>query len=314
MLASQLAAEIDPDAAVRQDFLAKLVGDDTTESVIGVALGFIDPSLTGSEAATPSLLLGWTRPVIGSLLYLDGFRALDDWGPYIREDFHRLLTESFIVNVLTYLQPVQLVAMPRPIPEVALGDRCHCGGPLGPGTFGIGATRNGVRGVLTAGHVSPVINPAKPPVAYQSNGNRVGTVVERMCYQFDRYGAPVAANTDVPDVTFIELSDQDDPITGSSYTPGVGKKWDVVTSYGANTTGSSPLAAVRCAITSGSSAYGNWAEAMFTRQAISKRGDSGAAVFNAQGEVVGQVVGGYPGVFTVIQDMAYLLGEIGAVL
>lgn len=315
MLASEFAAETDPGAVERQDVLVKMLSDFTTESVIGVALGFVDPRVMDSEEAVPSLLLEWARPVVGYCLYQGGFEPLDDAGGYIEKEFYHKLGGTFINQVLSYVQPVQLIAMPRPLPQTARGDAAHCGGSLGPGTVGVPATRKAVRGFLTAGHVSPVIDHSNPPVAYGSGGTLVGTVVERMCYQFDRYGSPVQKEADIPDVAFIELDNQNDPIAATNYVAGPAKKWDIVTSYGAVTSGqSAPLAAVRCAITSGNEAYGNWAEAMFTRKAISTFGDSGAAVFNADAQVVGQVVGGYPGAFSVIQDIEYLLVATEAVL
>jgi hypothetical protein len=53
---------------------------------------------------------------------------------------------------------------------------------------------------------------------------------------------------------------------------------------------------------------------MITMQAISAPGDSRAAVVNAAGEVIGHVVGGATGVYSVIHDIDYQLKATGATL
>ncbi|MGO9355402.1 MAG: hypothetical protein ACLP3C_32915 [Mycobacterium sp.] len=88
---------------------------------------------------------------------------------------------------------------------------------------------------------------------------------------------------------------------------------DTVTADGAVTSGQqSELSTV--AMTFAGPCSANWGEAMLTAYAISAPGDSGAQVLNASGEVVGQVVGGYPGVYSVVQDIDYVLKATGAVL
>ena len=172
--------------------------------------------------------------------------------------------------------------------------------------------QNGKLGVLTAGHVCPRLDGGTVH-AYEPSGVEVGIVTQRMCYQYESDGHDVTAGTDVPDVAFIELSDQNEP--PHSVTAAAAKNWDAVTAHGAVTSGlSSPLEAVGCSMASVSPDCGNWGEAMFTQHAISAGGDSGAVVLNDSGQVVGQVVAGYPGVYTVIQDIEYLLRATGAVL
>ncbi len=61
------------------------------------------------------------------------FYETDSAGSMIKQSdsFDRLLSEPFVRQLLSQLEPVHLIALPRPVPQVALGTAAHCGGPLG---------------------------------------------------------------------------------------------------------------------------------------------------------------------------------------
>jgi hypothetical protein len=146
---------------------------------------------------------------------------------------------------------------------------------------------------------------------YDSDANLVGKITTRMDCNFDAGGAAVVPNSDVPDVAVIELSVPEAVHTSAKQ--GVAFIRDEVTAQGSVTAGEkSELSTIATAFAGPGSA--NWAEAMLTAYAISAPGDSGAQVLNDAGEVVGQVVGGYPGVYSVVQDIDYLLKATGTVL
>lgn len=280
----------------------------------------------------PAVVFSWPLPVVGRAAFENGdFKfssPFDDmWTPPERgtiqgrrldQDFSayelmlrwlddRGLTRGFRSR-LEFAGQVVVLTLPCPLAQIAPGEAAHCSGPAGPGTFGARIRSNGVDGFLTAGHAAPN---AVPAAVYDSHSSLVGKITQRMCCDFDSAGLPVAPNSDVPDVAVIELS-VPDPVA-STANQGVATIRDTVTADGAVTSGQqSELSTVAMAFAGPGSA--NWGEAMLTAYAISAPGDSGAQVLNASGEVVGQVVGGYPGVYSVVQDIDYLLKATGAVL
>lgn len=56
----------------------------------------------------------------------------------------------------------------------------------------------------------------------------------------------------------------------------------------------------------------SWGEVALTAEAMSRGGDSGSLVVADDGAVVGHVVAGHEGVYSVVQDMDYCLREVGA--
>ena len=93
----------------------------------------------------------------------------------------------------------------------------------------------------------------------------------------------------------------------------VARIWDKVTRYGGVTSGvTSRLRTVGTTFAGPNRRVGNRGEAMITMHAISARGDSGAAGVNAVGEVIGHMVGGATGVYSVIHDIDYQLMATGA--
>jgi hypothetical protein len=267
----------------------------------------------------PALLAEWRLPAVGMAAFEYG-RLIpatpadaDRMGPAVFRAMSNWLDETglqrgFRSPRMQFAGQVVVYALPRPLALAASGDSVHCSGPSGPGTFGAAVQLSGVDSYLTAGHVAPV--GVGTPV-YDQRSNFVGKISQRMCCNFDSSGRAVVPNSDAPDVAVIALS-VPDPST-SVTSQGVARIRDVVTAHGAVTSGQrAELSTV--ATTFAGPGAANWGEAMLTAYAISSPGDSGARVVNGAGEVVGQVVGGYPGVYSVVQDIDYLLKATGAVL
>ncbi|MGW4652054.1 trypsin-like peptidase domain-containing protein [Kitasatospora sp. NPDC004289] len=201
---------------------------------------------------------------------------------------------------------VSVIAVPPPVHQVAPSDIAHCG--EGPGTFGVRVTTpQGTRGLLTAGHAAPTAGVA----AYDTNAQRLGSVGAT------KHCAIVLARQETADVALIEL-DAATPDTQRATPPisviGTGHKWDQVTAFGAVTSGqwAALLTAGHPFAGPDGPGGGDWGQTMMTAYAISAPGDSGAPVYNQQNELIGHVVGGYPGVYSVIQDANYQLTEVGA--
>jgi hypothetical protein len=134
-----------------------------------------------------------------------------------------------------------------------------------------------------------------------------------MCYAYNKSGQPVRAGTDVPDIAVVDLLASENATNSTAQ--GVARIWDEVTAYGGVTSGlTSRLQTVGTTFAGPNPRVGNWGEAMITMQAISAPGDSRAAVVNAAGEVIGHVVGGATGVYSVIHDIDYQLKATGATL
>ena len=74
--------------------------------------------------------------------------------------------------------------------------------------------------------------------------------------------------------------------------------------YGAVTTGArGTLLSSSRPFAGPSQQHGHWDEALVTDKAISKGGDSGGMVLDAAtGALIAHIVGGYPGVYSVLQD------------
>jgi hypothetical protein len=134
-----------------------------------------------------------------------------------------------------------------------------------------------------------------------------------MCYVYNKSGQPVPAGTDVPDIAVVHLLASENATNSTAQ--GVARIWDRVTAYGGVTSGlTSRLQTVGTTFAGPNPRVGNWGEAMITMQAISAPDDPRAAVVNAAGEVIGHVVGGATGVYSVIHDIDYQLKATGATL
>ncbi len=200
-----------------------------------------------------------------------------------------------------------MVAVPAPQEQLAPGDEAHCGG--GRASFGAKVlTASGVRAILTAGHAAPRVNAG----AYDLNANLVGTVIATV----DCDSVPSTMPT--PDVATIELHSfvADTPAPGPVASKlGTARMWDTVIAYGSVTSGRpAQLVVAGSSFAGRNTTAGAFGEAAITTAAISAPGDSGASVYSQDGELVGHIVAGYPGVFSVVQDATYQLNAFGATL
>jgi hypothetical protein len=348
MLASELLRADSPDYESRLQYVKALLLESAEILHEVEVLGFGATAAyhfgrQRSREVVPAMLVAWPQPRMGRAVFENGDLLNVQSKPPRRSDMYSWLEETgflyaFRLPGLASAGQVVVTGLPRPVAQGDLGlhlplgrfrqarddfadaaewvarnlrspgQAAHCSGPTGPGTFGARVRSNGVDSLLTAGHVAPV--GGGTPV-YDSASNLVGKVALRMCCDFDGAGAAVAPNSDVPDVAVIELSILDHVTSVTKQ--GVARIRDIVTAHGSVTSGKrSELSTVATAFAGPGSA--NWGEAMLTQFAISARQDSGAPVVNASGELIGQVVGGYPGVYSVIQDIDYLLNATGAVL
>jgi hypothetical protein len=148
-------------------------------------------------------------------------------------------------------------------------------------------------------------------LAYDCQAQLVGEV------ESTRHSGQVPPRQETSDVAVIAL-ETSEPDTVRATPPArdvaVAYRFDQVTAYGAVTMGRTANL-----LTAGNPFVnrpdgGDWGEAALTTYPISAPGDSGAPVFNQANELVGVIVGGYPGVFSVIQDITYQLQEAGASL
>ena len=328
MLASERLRQDDPSFEERLDYVLEALVDVAESARVGV-LGYGATSAVevrlGSRAAggaVPAFFAEWRLPAVGLAAFENGGLVPADPADLYRQgpDAFRAaramynwvdetgLERGFRSPRLQHAGQVVVYALPRPLALAAPGDPAHCSGPSGPGTFGAPVHVAGVDSFLTAGHVAPV--GVGTPV-YDRHSNLVGKISQRMSCDFDGSGCAVIPNSDVPDVAVIALSVPDS--TTSVTSQGVARIRDVVTAHGAVTSGQrAELSTVATAFAGPGAA--NWGEAMLTAYPISAPGDSGAQVVNDAGEVVGQVVGGYPGVYSVVQDIDYLLKATGAAL
>ncbi|MFD4644817.1 trypsin-like serine protease [Streptomyces sp. NPDC058441] len=197
---------------------------------------------------------------------------------------------------------VAIIGLPRPEEQALIGDAMHCGAGLA--TCGAPVvTKEGV-GFITAGHAAPFVGAA----AFDVGANLIGYVsFTNSCRSVN----PWEATADVAVVEF-ENDDYRQQYAASDVALGTATETDVVTAEGAITRGmSSHLLTVGAKILGPSEAGGNWDEAMITIRDISAKGDSGAAVFNQRQELIGHIVGGRRGAYSVAQDITYQLSFCG---
>lgn len=200
------------------------------------------------------------------------------------------------------------VPLPSEQADVTPGDQVRCG--RSTGTFGVQVSAPGVsQGVFTAGHVVATNGMQVEDARRQ----RVGTVHSTM------YGLHknVAARQLVADVAVVELDPTTHCVCGSTpqtLQTSAPTRWDRVTSYGAITSGvSAVLLAVGSDFAHPDSRAGDWKDTMITKGAISTRGDSGAPVFDDNGDLIGHIVAGARS-YSVIQSVSCLLAETQATL
>lgn len=197
-------------------------------------------------------------------------------------------------------EPLIVVPLIPPIPfrkrvpgtGLLVGDR-H-------GTAGNYAEWNGQQGFLTAGHVAPMLH---APVR-DRGGNRLGLVAETL----HRHNTPPAPGC--PDVAFIKTPSIPPSVRPAAVrAPIEGEGLRLIGQKGPATTWVQGIAQVlRVRRTEPA-----WGEVILTGDPVAVPGDSGGAVYGTDVALVGHIVGGAPGAYSVVQDIQYQLNALGAV-
>jgi hypothetical protein len=249
--------------------------------------------------------------VFGAGLYRagDGFLpALFVMSEFIGDPGHRRIEVQRAergVAAVTLLRRLDLQAPPDavvvtlPLPsEQASSVHCDMWGTLGiPVTVA-----DGGKGILTAGHVASTLG-AAPTVA----GVPIGTVAYRNHRRLHRLPELTA------DVAVIALSEEGLRIAGSAPFDKVGAgTWlGRVRAYGRSATnpGGDLIRSLheRFAVDE----FGAWDDVATVDEAISIDGDSGAAVVDEDDAVIGQIVGGHPPTYSLVQNVELLLSDSG---
>jgi len=191
-----------------------------------------------------------------------------------------------------------VVSMPVPH-ELATKIHCDMFGTLGVPVWLADARQ----GVLTAGHVAQAIG-AQPTV----NGNVIGVVVHsnhRRLHQFPDSSADVAA------IALNEMGlklEQVPPFHAVGSAEKLHKAW----AFNCSGTGSNGELVRSVHQTFAVDEMGQWEDVATVDAAISIDGDSGAAVIDDQGNLIGQIVGGHPMAYSLVQNIDLLLGDSDA--
>jgi hypothetical protein len=211
--------------------------------------------------------------------------------------------------------PPDLAVVALPTPKLFAGPSQSAYGGAGgqQGTIGCRVTFRGQRGLLTAGHVAPLLGTTVTDSAKAT----IGTIGATQSLTASAPGYPSA------DVAVMTLAQDYDDSGGLSHDQKSGRVAirEDVTAYGA-VSGSHDgwIVAIATQFAGPLPSSGDWGHVYITSQAVSQPGDSGAPVFikNTQA-VVAQVVGGdmphrgYSG-YTLVQDLEYQLKALDAVL
>lgn len=279
-----------------------------------VSFGAYDPllgRLLGVQVA--AIQVAGSAPVVAPTVFVEArapvFRLLgphgstfgssDNLDPLIEEVQQSIIDQTSIYHLA-------VAFLPAPLPEVAPGEAANC--PVTPGTFGSKiTTAGGGLGITTAGHVG-----AKGATVYDATATMIGTVTE--CFDFNNPQAAGAPDTaDIAAIDYYAGVTEGAGPVASTGPPVAAQIWDTLTSYGAVSSGlSAAVLSAGAPFASPNPAGANWGQAILTAYAISARGDSGAPVYNQHSQLVGHVVGGYPGVYSVVQDASYQLGAVAA--
>lgn len=211
----------------------------------------------------------------------------------------RPLTLSIGDRNVTEDSPVSFVGLPRA--RIAAGPGERCTGILN-GTFGARVTdASGDPGLLTAGHVVA----ATGQDVYDSSGAKVGVVTE--C----RDTAQLPPLVPGPDVALVKLDPGVTP-SGSPHASQAGTaqpRSDLRVEGAVSGTSTTWVRGISMWWAGPDPTTGDWGYVLITRDGVTDGGDSGGPVFlDGTDELVGHVVGGSPGVYSLVQEVDYQLG------
>jgi hypothetical protein len=253
------------------------IGLDPREEILGVGFAAVRP-----DKALPALFVNAER-----------VEGREEAETNLRPRLAQVMTLNGTPVVIIRLRPAQRFA--------ALGDGCQ--GPVMSGTIGARViTSSGSLGVLTAGHVGG----STGAVMTDAGGNRLGHIVD--CLDTTM----AAPNVISPDVAVIELSPGvvcggvphssvsatarlRDDIQLHGAVSGVTQDW--VNGVSVTWAGPDP-------------ASGDWGVVLLTRAGTTDLGDSGGPVLKVgTTQLVGHIVGGDPGQYSLVQEIDYQLGN-----
>jgi hypothetical protein len=167
------------------------------------------------------------------------------------------------------------------------------------GSVGCQASWTGGNGFLTAGHVAPTVNQN-----VFDGRTQLGTV--RFANNPANGGTAATA-----DVSVVELS------SGLSFSPMLGKAVAAGPNAGVTVKNSGSQKGTImgfCSFLYWPKVNGTYGDTYLTTSAISTGGDSGCAVVDGNGDVVGMIVGGASKMTTFIQDVRYQRNHAGSSL
>lgn len=169
------------------------------------------------------------------------------------------------------------------------------------GTLGVPVTlADGRSGALTAGHVAPTED-----MTVDVGPGLEGNVA------YTNYRQLHAHPTATADVAAIALRDDWRDHVPQSHLPGLAEihELDKLRALNRSGTGSGGERVILIHDRLAVDKHGAWAEIALVDPTISIGGDSGAVVVNEAGLVVGQIVGGHPPAFSVVQEIDLLLSD-----
>jgi hypothetical protein len=188
-----------------------------------------------------------------------------------------------------------LVGLPQPI-ENGISVQCDMRGTIGAAV----TLADDSSGVLTAGHVGKTVG---APATV--DGRPIGTVTysnHRALHQSPEASA---------DVAVISLSNEGRTGLSLPVFQGLGSATQLARVRALTSSGTNPNGDFVRAIQErfALDELGEWQDVALVDAAISIGGDSGAAVVNDANEVIGQIVGGHPPAYSLVQDMELLLQD-----
>jgi hypothetical protein len=282
------------------------IDDVTSPAVLGVGLS----PIRRNETVAPAVLVRIGAPTIVQLW--GSSDAPDFPGPHppdngwLREVLDDLGSVRALIAESVDVSPslLNLIGLPAPHEQAGPGDSVHCGKLA---TLGARVqSASGARGILTAGHAAP-----RGAVVYDAEASPIGRVADSVSCAT----AAVPPRQPTPDVAIIEMTAEDSPGTAPAFAGlGIAGVWDEVTAYARTSAETSTLQCTGITFAGPSPEQASFGNVMQTAYGISQEGDSGAPVLNQNGEIVGHVVAGYPGVYSIVQDVNYQLQHFNASL
>lgn len=279
-----------PPPALHESFgldlrLARVIADPETapHGVLGVGAWFSDerglvPAVFVSEGVVAEAETPLSSSALPQLLGTDD-RHLLEWA------------------VAIPLPPAELHSAADPLTPA--GSEITVGSHLATAGITVTDLTSGTAGFLTAGHAAR----ASGLVARDSTGSTIGRVTRTSAEP------PLWQTHPGADVALIQPFTPAQPAAPTPIRASIPPE-DVVFRSARGPLPTSLIGAVPSLWFN--AAHPPWSQVALTAQAVSRRGDSGGPVYTEDGHVIGHIVGGHPAAYSVIQDIEFQLGAIGA--